>query len=83
MATLSGHVTWKYSEDVVWYSAGQQVAGDCQVRINYLPETVLVVDKTRYVVIDNRVMQINKVNLRGAPEVNRIIITLMEKEKST
>jgi len=79
----SGHVTWKYSENLSWYSAGQQVTGDCLVRLNYTSDTVAALDKVRYFVVDNRVMQVDKVNLRGAPEVNRILVTLMEKEKES
>jgi hypothetical protein len=80
-ATISGHVTWRYSENLSWYSAGQQFTGDCQVRINYYPDVVNIVNATKYVVVDGRVMQIDKINLRGAPDVNRIIITLQEKDK--
>lgn len=79
---ILSHVTWKFSEDLSWHSAGQQMVGDCQVRINYTPDTVAIVDSIRYLVVDERVMQVNKVDMRGSPEVNRIIISLMEKEKS-
>jgi len=75
------HVTWKFSEDVARYSAGKQFEGDCQVRLNYSVEMAQIVDTTRFIVVDNKVMELNKVITRGAPEVNRLILVLLEKEK--
>lgn len=79
--TVSGHVSWKYSENLNWYAAGTQMQGDCQVRVNYSPEVYTLVDKSVYVVVDEREMEVDKITLRGAPDYDRIIISLMQKEK--
>lgn len=75
------HVTWGGSEGVAWYSAGQQVTGKCSIRLNYNSEVKTVIDNARYLVVDDRTMQIEKVNLRGSPEINRILISLKEAEE--
>jgi hypothetical protein len=79
--SVSGHVTWKQSEGLTWYTGGQQFTGDCRVRINYTVENLTILENTKEVIVDHRTMQVDHVNLLGAPEVNRIVISLMEKEK--
>lgn len=79
--SISGHVTWKYSEALNWYAGGQQMDGDATIRINYSPSVYEIVDKTKYMIVDSREMQIKRLNLRGAPEYNRIVISVLEKEK--
>lgn len=75
------HITWKSSDELSWYSAGKQMDGDCQIRLNLASGIENIVDSTRYVLVDDKTMQVRKSVLRGAPEVNRILITLLEKEK--
>lgn len=77
------HITWKSSEGTAWYSAGTQQMGDCTVRVNYSSGIASIIDTTKYIEVDGRVMQISKSNLRGAPVANRIILTLLEKENES
>lgn len=78
--TLSAHVVWKSSEELSWYTAGKQMDGDCQIRINYSDSVYTKLKAARFIVVDEREMQVKKINLRGSPEVNRIIVSLLEKE---
>jgi len=79
--TVSGHVTWGFSELLAWYTGGQQFDGDCRVQIEYTPEMVTVLDDTKWVIIDNKTMQVKKRIYRGVQPINRILIDLREIEK--
>ena len=41
-----------------------------------------IVSNAKYVVVDNRIMDIDKITYRGATEVDRIIVDLKERDKS-
>ena len=78
--TVSGHITWKGAEELGWVTGGQLDEGDCTVQIKYLTTTDEMIKDTAYVVVDNRQMEIVKVIPRGVPSVNRVIISMIEKE---
>ena len=78
---ILAHVIWKTSENLNWYSAGRQEDGSCSIRINVASGVVQLVDSTKDILVDGRTMQIDKITLKGSPDVNRIIIALQEKEK--
>jgi hypothetical protein len=79
--TVSGHITWGFSELLAWYTGGQQFDGDCRVQIEYTPEMVTVLDDTKWVIVDGKTMQIKKRIYRGVRPINRILIDLREIEK--
>lgn len=79
--TISGKVTWKYSEDLKWYPGGKQFEGDCQVKVQLSGAILDIMDNITYIVVDGRVMKVNKVDTRGAPTPTRIIYILQEQEK--
>jgi len=79
--SISGHVTWKYSEQTNWYAGGMQQDGDVQVRVNYSDSVQDIINKTKYMVVDEREMQIKRITLRGAPDYVRIIVAGIEKEE--
>jgi hypothetical protein len=78
---ISGHVTWGFSERLNWVAGGQLQEGECRVSIEYIPENVTVVDKAIWVEVDGRKMEISKRQLRGVPEINRILVDLKERDK--
>jgi len=78
---LMAHVTWGHSELMGWYAGGQIDHGDCRVQIKYTVANEATVDGAKYVVVDNRVMQIMRKILRGVQPINRILIDLIEKER--
>jgi hypothetical protein len=63
-----------------WQTGGMIFDGDCTLQIAYSGGIEDLVDKTRYVVVDNKTMEIKKMALRGFQGLNRVIITLIEKE---
>jgi hypothetical protein len=78
--TISGHITWNFSEQLGWVSGGQLAEGDCRVQIKYSDETIEIVDKTLWVEVDGKKMEIVKRTLRGVKDVNRVLVDLREIE---
>lgn len=78
---INAHVTWANADSLNWYSAGQQLDGDCAVKVIYNSENYGVILNSEGVIVDDRNMQIKKVKLLGAPTVNRISLSLKERNK--
>jgi hypothetical protein len=76
--TISGHVTWGFSEQLGWHSGGQLQEGDCRVQIKYTPANITVIDSTKWVDVDGKRMKVIKRTLRGAKQLNRILVDLIE-----
>lgn len=77
------HVTWGRSEDRDWMTGGMIDNGECSVKFMHTPEAEAIVHAAEYVIVDNRQMDVQKIILRGVPQVNRIIVNLKEKENQT
>lgn len=78
--TVSGHVFWG-KEHQGWVTGGQIDGGDCLVKFMHTQAAEDVVHTAEFVIVDGRVMDVDKITLRGVPEINRILVTLKEKEK--
>ncbi len=81
--TISGHVTWGSADFQDWTSGGYQFDGDVRVQIEYTVANLDIVDNTVYVHVDSKIMEIKNFILRGVQSINRILIDMIEKEKST
>ena len=81
--TISGHVTWAGVDAENWYSGGYQFDGDARVQIEFTIANLDIVDRAEYVHVDNKIMEISDFILRGVQSINRILIDMIEKEKST
>lgn len=79
--TISGHVTWGHSDNMQWESGGQWYEGDCRVQIEYTDDNLILSDTAYEVTVDDKTMEIKKKILRGVPDLNRILLDLIEKEK--
>jgi hypothetical protein len=79
--TISGHVTWAFSEQLGWQTGGQMMEGDCRVQIDYTLENVTIVDTAVKVEVDGKDMQVIKKTLRGVPQINRVLVDLKERNK--
>jgi hypothetical protein len=79
--TLSGHVTWHPADIDSFQTGGMVYDGDCTVQIKLEDGTMAMLDSTIEVHIDNKIMEIKKTLLRGVRPLNRVIISLIEKEK--
>ena len=78
----TAHVTWKYSDQVDWDTVGKFMIGDCQVKIMYSGNSDSIVQNANYVVVDDRIMDIQKITYRGITVLDRIIVDLKERQKS-
>jgi hypothetical protein len=78
---VTAHVTWGKSENRAWDTGGMLDNGDCTVKFIYSGGYEEIVHSSKYAIVDNREMDVEKIILRGIPEVNRIIVSLKEKER--
>ena len=78
--TVKAHITWGQADINNWQSAGQLFDGDCRIQVEYLPETITVLNLNPYVEVDGKKMSIKKKILRGVPNLNRILLDLNEQE---
>lgn len=78
---IKAHITWGNADQLNWVTGGQFFDGDCRVQIKYTSEHLEIADNARYLVVDNKELTIKSKILRGVPEINRIILDLLEKEK--
>lgn len=76
--TITGHVNQGRTENLQWVSGGQYFDGDATVQIKYTDLNLAVVNNTDHVVVDGKTFEISNKIFRGVPQLNRIIITLME-----
>jgi len=79
---ISGHITWGVSELLGWERGGQTDVGDCRVQIKYTVANEATVNDAISVTVDNRTMDIKSRILRGVPEINRILVDCVERDKN-
>jgi len=77
---VEAHVTWKGADIPVWMPGGQVPEGDCRIQIKYTVANVGYVEAAEYYIVDGKTLIQDDVTLRGVPEINRIIISLVQKE---
>ena len=78
---VTGHVTWKPSDIINWYSVGQIPEGDVRIQIERTEATLEMIDNTRYIIVDGRRVELNKVIPRGVQGLNRLLIDCIEVAK--
>lgn len=78
---VTAHVTWGRSEDRDWQTGGMVDNGECSVKFMHTAEAEAIVHSAKYVIVDDREMDIQRIILRGVPEINRVIVNLKEKER--
>ncbi len=64
-----------------WVTGGYIDTGDCLVKFMHTQAAEDIVHNAEYVIVDGRELDVNKITLRGSPDVNRILVKLKEKEK--
>lgn len=80
--TYSGHVTWKFSDRQQWETAGILFNGDCLVKIMYSDSANTIIKNTKYVIVDEHTMDVDRVTYRGATEIDRILVELKERDRN-
>jgi len=79
--TVSGHVTWGQADELNWRAGGQMFEGDVRIQIKLLDSTLVMLDNTDHIVVDGKIVEIKKKTLRGVPELNRVLLDCIEREK--
>lgn len=74
------HITWGNADQLNWVTGGQLIDGDCRVQVKYTSELITELNRTDYIIVDEKNFEINSKIYRGVPELNRVLIDLIEKE---
>ena len=83
--TVSGyevlaHVRMLGMDLPVYMTGGIVETGDATVQIKYTKESIYAVEHAKYYVVDNKTFIQKDFDTRGVPTINRIVVTLVEKE---
>lgn len=76
---VTAHITWGNADQLNWVTGGQLIDGDCRVQVKYTSQLITELDKTDYIIVDEKNFEINSKIYRGVPELNRVLIDLIEK----
>jgi len=85
--TTSGFITKAHITELnnldqpVWVSGGLIVEGDSRVQFKLTASSVFAVENADYYLVDNKEYIQKDVSYRGVPELNRVIVTLVEREE--
>ncbi len=77
--TILAHITQGQTEHMQWSTGGQYIDGDIRAQIEYTPGNITVLDHAAYVMVDGKPYDIRKRILRGAKDLNRILVDCIEK----
>lgn len=86
LETVSGynvlaHVRPLELDSSIYVTGGVVVEGDALVQIKYTVESLNAVQNSKYYIVDNKTFIQKNFSIRGVPTVNRIVVTLVEKER--
>lgn len=76
--SCSGHIRWLGADKPMWVAGGVIEDGDCKVTITHSVENLTNVQNSHHFVVDDIEMYMKEYRLRGAKELNRIQIILLE-----
>ena len=76
--TCSGHIRWLGADKPMWVAGGVIEDGDCKVTLTMSDENLNNVKNSHHFVIDEIEMYMKEYRLRGAKEINRIQVILLE-----
>ncbi|MCK4822760.1 hypothetical protein KA005_43755 [bacterium] len=77
---VTAHVRLRNVDIPVWTVGGFIVDGDAQVQVKYTSTVMDAIDNVDHFLVDGKEFLKKKLSLRGVPTVNRIVVTLEEKE---
>lgn len=78
---LQAHVTYGQVDDKTWVTGGIIDNGTVTVKVMYSGGVPDLINNSEYVIVDDRTYDVVSVDVRGVPEVNRILVKLKEKER--
>jgi hypothetical protein len=78
--TVTAHVRMKNVDVPVWTVGGFIVDGDAQIQVKYTEAAVSAIESAEYYEVDGKEFIQKDLSFRGVPTVNRVVVTLVEKE---
>lgn len=81
-STIKAHITWGPLDRLNWLAGGQMFDGDCRLQIKYTNSNITVVDNVKWVEVDGKKLEVSKRDYRGVPQLNRIIVDLIESDNN-
>lgn len=78
--TVTAHVRMKNVDVPVWTVGGFIVDGDAQIQVKHTVAAVEAIESADYYEVDGKEFVQKDLSFRGVPTVNRIVVTLVEKE---
>lgn len=83
ITTLSGtnvlaHVNWTDIDPKEFHPGGRIYTGDCRVSVEYTDENLALVTASDYIIVDSRELYLKDYDLRGVPDINRIVVDLIQ-----
>lgn len=78
--TIKAHVFDRTLDVPVWTAGGLIVDGDISAQIKYTVTNLDAVENAEYYEVDGKEFIQKSFSLRGVPDLNRIVIALIEKE---
>lgn len=77
---VQAHVTYGGMDLPVWTQAGRIYDGDVTVQFKYTESGIYAIDHSEYIVVDGTEYIKKTKMLRGVPEPNRILVSLLERK---
>lgn len=78
---VKAHITYGQVDDKSWTAGGLIDNGNIEVKFMHTQELEDLVNDAEFFVVDGREMDVRRINLRGVPQTNRILVQLKEKER--
>jgi len=78
---VTAHVRWKSMDKGISYSAGEIFEGECRAQIEYSASNITIINNSKTVQVDGKLMSIDRRIYKGVPTLNRIVLILNEEEK--
>ena len=79
-ATILAHVNQKPLDNLQWVTGGKYFEGDATVQVEYNAVNLDLIERSKYFIVDGKRFEKDKIELRGVPNVNRIILILKERD---
>jgi hypothetical protein len=81
LISVSGHVTWGPSDILNWQTGGKIFDGDCRVSIKLTEDNITYTKLADFVDVDGKKMKVKKVISRGVPQLNRLLVDMVERDE--
>ena len=78
---LTAHITYGKVDEKAWVTGGLIDDGTVNVKVMFSGNVADNINNSEYVIVDGREYDVINVDVRGVPEVNRILVKLKEKER--